>query len=256
METIPSPLPILTFSDQNSWRLLPYLQAPGFLQMAIDTWLLEDYFPRTGRSVLRFYGWSPPAITLGCFQKFWPDHWQSLTWQGQPFDLVKRPSGGRAVLHQGGLTYALVAANQGEKRQRIYQHICQFLIQGWKTLGLDLTYGLGGRGYIHNASCFNTATVADLVSATGDKLIGSAQRQTSSAILQHGEMVLNGDRQLFEQVFGQTAPWKKNIAELTGDSSLEKVLGTLATAAENHFQCQLIYEPLTKNEWLAVFGFI
>jgi lipoate-protein ligase A len=138
----------------------------------------------------------------------------------------------------------------------MYQYICQFLMQGWQTLGLNLTYGVGGRGYIHNASCFNTATVADLVSAMGDKLIGSAQRQTSSAVLQHGEMVLNGDRHLFEQVFGQPAPWEKNIGELTGHPSLKTVLDTLKAAAENHLQCQLLSEPLTKKEWLAVLSSI
>ncbi len=119
-------------------------------------------------------------------------------------------------------------------------------------MGLDLTYGMGGRGYIHNASCFNTATVADLVSSTGDKLIGSAQRQTSLAILQHGEMVLNGDRHLFEQVFQQPAPWQKNIGELTGHPSLEKVLEILTATAESHFQCQLTCEPLSQEEWLGV----
>ncbi|WLT39448.1 hypothetical protein NON20_08095 [Synechocystis sp. B12] len=89
-------------AQSSPWRLLPYIQAPGNLQMALDQWLLEDYFPRTGRSVLRFYGWSNPTISLGYLQKSWPDHWQQLTWQGQSLGLVTRPSGGRAVLHQGG----------------------------------------------------------------------------------------------------------------------------------------------------------
>ncbi|MCT0254094.1 lipoate--protein ligase family protein [Synechocystis sp. CS-94] len=217
--------------------------------MALDRWLLEDYFPRTGRSVLRFYGWSQPTISLGYLQKSWPNHWRQLTWQGQSLALVTRPSGGRAVLHQGGLTYAVVTGKTGDKRREIYQHICQFLIQGWGQLGLPLTYGQGGRGYIHNASCFSTATVADLVSATGDKLIGSAQRQTSSALLQHGEMVWNGDRHLFAEVFGQTAPWQKTIAELTEYPSLPQVLQVLTATAQQHFCCELHWEPLTPWEW-------
>ena len=156
--------------------------------MALDQWLLEDYFPRTGRSVLRFYGWSRPTISLGYLQKSWPDHWRQLPWQGQSLGLVTRPSGGRAVLHQGGLTYAVVTGATGGKRREIYQHICQFLIQGWNQLGLPLTYGRGGRGYIHNASCFSTATVADLVSVTGDKNITIAPRQTAKAYLWAAEM--------------------------------------------------------------------
>ncbi|BAM51879.1 MULTISPECIES: biotin/lipoate A/B protein ligase family protein [unclassified Synechocystis] len=239
-------------AQSSPWRLLPYIQAPGNLQMALDQWLLEDYFPRTGRSVLRFYGWSRPTISLGYLQKSWPDHWRQLTWQGQSLGLVTRPSGGRAVLHQGGLTYAVVTGATGGKRREIYQHICQFLIQGWDQLGLSLTYGRGGRGYIHNASCFSTATMADLVSPTGDKLIGSAQRQTSNALLQHGEMIWHGDRHLFELVFNQPAPWQKTMAELTNDPSLPQVLKVLTTAAQQHFQSHLRWEPLTPQEWAMV----
>ncbi|WP_228024120.1 lipoyl protein ligase domain-containing protein [Synechocystis salina] len=245
MPTFPPP-------QSSPWRLLPYIQAPGNLQMALDQWLLEDYFPRTGRSVLRFYGWSRPTISLGYSQKSPPAHWRQLTWQGQPLGLVSRPSGGRAVLHQGGLTYAVVTGATGKKRREIYRHICQFLIQGWGQLGLPLTYGQGGRGYIHNASCFSTATVADLVSSTGDKLIGSAQRQTFSALLQHGEMILNGDRHLFELVFGQPAPWQKTMAELTGYPTLPQVLEVLTTSARQHFQAQVQWEPLTLQEWAMV----
>lgn len=216
--------------------------------MALDQWLLEDYFPRTGCSVLRFYGWSAPTISLGYLQKSFPVHRQNLEWQGQPLALVKRPSGGRAVLHQGGLTYSVVTANPGGKRRHIYQFICQFLIQGWQKLGVNLTYGSGGRGYIHNASCFNTATVADLVTRDGDKLIGSAQRFTPRALLQHGEMILHGDRQLYEQVFTQPAPWSKSLAEWAGNPSLTTVLETLQGAAAKHFQCQLRVQPLTPTE--------
>ncbi|WLT39449.1 hypothetical protein NON20_08100 [Synechocystis sp. B12] len=151
-----------------------------------------------------------------------------------------------------GLTYAVVTGASGGKRREIYRHICQFLIQGWGQLGLPLTYGQGGRGYIHNASCFSTATVADLVSPTGDKLIGSAQRQTSNALLQHGEMIWHGDRHLFELVFNQPAPWQKTMAELTNDPSLPQVLKVLTTAAQQHFQSHLQWEPLTPQEWAMV----
>ncbi|MBE9196503.1 lipoate--protein ligase family protein, partial [Synechocystis sp. LEGE 06083] len=102
------------------------------------------------------------------------------------------------------------------------------------------------------ASCFSTATVADLVSSTGDKLIGSAQRQTSSALLQHGEMILNGDRHLFELVFNQPAPWQKTMAELTNYPTLPQVLEVLTTSARQHFQAQVQWEPLTLQEWAMV----
>lgn len=236
----------------TQWRLIPYLEAHGVRQMAIDAWLLRDYLPQTGRSVLRFYGWSPAAISLGCFQRSYPEAWRDLRWQGDRLELVKRPSGGRAVLHQGTLTYSVAMPRGKAKRQDLYPCICHFLMKGWDSLGIPLGFGQDGRGYIHNPSCFNTATSADLVTRNGSKLIGSAQRQTHHALLQHGSMVWNGDRHLFEAVFQQPAPWQQTLAELTGQLPLSQVLATLQAAAADHFHCELMEQPLTDQEWQAI----
>jgi lipoate-protein ligase A len=239
-------------TKQPQWRLIPFLAAPGTVQMAIDAWLLRDYLPQTERSTLRFYDWSTPTISLGCFQKSWPDDWQRLSWQAAPLELVKRPTGGRAVLHQGSLTYSLVMRKEQRKRQELYPCVCQFLIQAWQRWGVELTFGGAGRGYIHNPSCFNTATAADLVTMAGDKLIGSAQRQTPTGLLQHGSMIWDTDRRLFEQIFQQPAPWQQTLAELTGHLPLSQILQTLEASAAAHFQCDLIPEPLTESEWTAI----
>ncbi|MEB3161474.1 MAG: biotin/lipoate A/B protein ligase family protein [Synechocystis sp.] len=239
-------------TNRPQWRLIPFLTASGPTQMAIDTWLLRDYLPKTGQPTLRFYHWSPAAISLGCFQTSWPDQWKQLTWQADPLALVKRPTGGRAVLHQGSLTYSVVMPKGKTKRQDLYPCICQFLINAWQQLGIELMFGGAGRGYIHNPSCFNTATAADLVAIAGDKLIGSAQRQTQTGLLQHGSMVWDTDRRLFEQVFQQRAPWQKTLGELTGYLPLSQILHTLETSAADHFHCDLIPQPLTEPEWTAI----
>jgi lipoate-protein ligase A len=90
------------------------------------------------------------------------------------------------------------------------------------------------------------------VAIDGSKLIGSAQRQTQTGLLQHGSMVWAGDRRLFEQVFQQPAPWHQTLTELTGHLPLTNVLQTLQTAAQAHFECQLISQPLTDQEWAAI----
>jgi lipoate-protein ligase A len=120
--------------------------------------------------------------------------------------LVRRPTGGRAVLHQGDLTYMVVTSGLTGKRKDIYQTICEFLIEGWRSLGMELHYGAAGRDYIHNPNCFGTATGADLLSSEGYKLIGSAQLQRGKAILQHGSMVLSRNSELFTQVFAEPVP--------------------------------------------------
>ena len=65
-------------------------------------------------------------------------------------------------------------------------------------------------------------------------------------------MVLSGDRRLFEQVFQQPAPWQKSLGELTGHLPMTQILQTLETTAQEHFQCELIHQPLTDQEWTAI----
>lgn len=189
----------------SSWRLIPPIHAPGQWQMAIDRWLLHHQAQRSLPPTLRFYTWSPAALSLGHFQRHYPAHWHQIHWQGMPLDIVRRPSGGRAVLHQGDLTYAIVTSElKGDRRQN-YQHLCQFLIEGWRNLGINLHYGQSGRGYLHNPNCFGTATPADLVDDGGRKLMGAAQKYQGSAVLHHGSMRLMPDQSLLRQVFGDEA---------------------------------------------------
>lgn len=215
--------------------------------MAIDAWLLEQHRLGKHPPTLRFYTWSPPAISLGYHQRHYPLHWENLVWRDQPIDLVRRPSGGRAVLHQGDLTYAVITSGIAGNRMQAYQRICEFLIQGWQAIGVPLQYGEAGRGYIHNPNCFGTATGADLVMDSGIKLIGSAQLRRGDAILQHGSMQLNPDPTLFEQVFGGSLPAHSPLT-----FSIEAIVQMLFTSAQACFQMQLVTQPLTPEELAGV----
>ncbi|MEM1426833.1 MAG: lipoate--protein ligase family protein, partial [Cyanobacteria bacterium P01_H01_bin.130] len=107
-------------------------------QMARDRWLWEEHAAGRFPSVLRFYGWREPTISLGYHQKSWPDHWNGLIWRGRRVPLVRRPTGGRAVLHQGGLTYAVVTSTMGTNRAIAYETLCRWLIDGFSSLGISL----------------------------------------------------------------------------------------------------------------------
>jgi lipoate---protein ligase len=170
--------------------------------MQIDRWLLQEYLAHRQPPTLRFYQWSPAAISLGYHQHRYPAAWQSLSYEGQPIDLVRRPTGGRAVLHQGELTYSIVTGGISGSKLAAYQQLCEFLIQGWRSLGVELTYGEKGKEYRDQADCFATATGADLVLADGYKFIGSAQLIRDGALLQHGSMRLRPNLDLFTTVFG------------------------------------------------------
>jgi lipoate-protein ligase A len=224
-------------------RLIPLIQASGWVQMAIDTWLLEQHRLGLHPPTLRFYTWSPVAISLGYHQQRYPEFWQHLTWNNEPIEVVRRPSGGRAVLHQGDLTYAMILSGLPENRMQAYQTICEFLIQGWKQLGVELQYGQAGRGYIHNPNCFGTATAADLVTSDGAKLIGSAQLRRNGAILQHGSIRLEPDVELFQKVFGDEP---LNLPKF--NISIYTVMNALVNAAAHCFDVEFDVQPLTEKE--------
>jgi lipoate---protein ligase len=214
--------------------------------MAIDRWLLEQHQSGKHPSTLRFYTWSPSAISLGYHQRQYPEYWQNLTWQGHKLDLVRRLTGGRAVLHQGDLTYAVITSGITGNRLQVYEKICEFLIQGWRSLGVELHYGTEGRGYIHNPNCFGTATSADLVLPDGTKLIGSAQLRRGGTILQHGSIRLQPDAELFAQVFGAES---FTTVQLPQNLSVEKIIADLVTAASDCFGMQIELQPLSPFEW-------
>jgi lipoate---protein ligase len=233
-----------------TWRLIPPLETSGEMQMAIDRYLLEQHRQGKHPPTIRFYTWQPAAISLGYHQKDYPQTWQNLTWQGKPLDIVRRPTGGRAVLHQGDLTYMVVTSLQAGKRLEVYKQICQFLLTGWRSLGIELDYGKATKEYIQDHNCFATATGSDLVTITGNKVIGSAQLRRGKAILQHGSMILNTDANLYQQVFG--IPLEQNL--LTNikqgkNYSQSQIIQNLTQAAITTFKIDIVKQSLSTKEW-------
>ena len=215
----------------SNWRFIPLHDATGIEQMAIDNWLLSQCAKGLHPPCLRFYTWTAPTISLGYHQHQFPDAWNNLHWDDRPVDLVRRPTGGRAVLHQGDLTYALITSETEGSRRAVYRRLCEFLIQGWQSLGVELSFGEAGRGYIHNPNCFGTATAADLVMDSGYKLIGSAQVYRDGCVLQHGSIRLTPDAELFKAVFGESVA----APDLPQNLLTETIIKALKEAAENCF---------------------
>ncbi|MEO0768309.1 MAG: lipoate--protein ligase family protein, partial [Cyanobacteria bacterium J06649_4] len=114
------------------WRLIPLCEGSGPENMAVDSWLLDQCAKGLQPSTLRFYTWQKPTLSLGYHQKQFPAHWNNLRYQGESIELVRRPTGGRAVLHQGDLTYALITSGLKGSRRETYRQLSQFLIEGWR----------------------------------------------------------------------------------------------------------------------------
>ncbi|MGF1566548.1 MAG: lipoate--protein ligase family protein [Nodosilinea sp.] len=239
-------------AESPVWRLIPRLDAPGPVQMAIDTWLLDQHQHHQHPPTLRFYTWKPVALSLGVSQRrHVPDHWHSLQWQGQPVDLVQRPTGGRGVLHQGDLTYAVVTSHIPGHREQVYRTLCQFLIEGWLRLGVELRFGEPDGRYMRSPNCFGLATSADLIDAYGTKRVGSAQLIRGNCVLQHGSMPLTPDGELFQRVFKVpvTPPSQGNALR---SPTRSEIIAALTAAAARCFGCQLVAQPLMPQEWQAI----
>jgi len=230
------------------WRSIPLLNAPGVVQMAIDRWLFEQHDRGLMPPVLRFYTWSEPTISLGFHQRRYPEAWDRLTWRGTPVPLVRRPTGGRAVLHGGDLTYAVIGSELGGRREA-YCRLCQFLVAGWRSLGLPLQFGQARSTELRTqANCFALATGADLVysgdEASIDKFIGSAQYWHGSTVLQHGSMAIAPDRDLYQAVFGREPP-RLPVPPLP----LPQIVEALTAAAGATLNIDLETQPLSDREW-------
>ncbi len=216
----------------SAWRWIPPLQADGAFQMALDEWLLERALAG-GPPVLRLYGWSRPALSLGFHQRHLDPPWRALAAAGR-IELVRRPSGGRAVLHGPGqdLTYALVQRPAQSDRRRAYAEACRWLQLAFDELGQPLAFGAAaGRLPLQRQrpSCFATATAADLVHASGAKRIGSAQLWRRGLLLQHGSLLIAPPAALWQQLFGEPPPPLPRLDD--GPGALEALLRRCAEAA-------------------------
>ena len=203
------------FNPQEVLYLDP-LKLPGPEQMAIDLLLLEKSFNESNFNMaLRFYTWDGDWLSIGKNQTEIPETWLKL-FQNKQLNIVKRPSGGNAVLHSNGLTYALVWKYPPRNKKESYLKITQWLKDGFKKSGVDLYFG-DQPVNISNGNCFATSTLADLVDKNKNKHVGSAQYWKKGHLLQHGEILLDPSKELWEKVFNTKPPkTKKELKERDG----------------------------------------
>jgi lipoate-protein ligase A len=190
----------------------------GSDQMALDLNSLDQTISNPEIIfTLRFYYWKGDWLSIGYHQKEIPPHWKKLLSNGD-INIVRRPSGGGAVLHSGGITYALTFKKTYYKVLS-YEMVNNWLIKSFKELGLNLHYGNLQKSHI-TSNCFGTSLISDLVDPDGFKRIGSAQYRKRGAFLQHGEIQTNPSKDLWFKLFRQEAPPKINL-DLTNDEIVQ-----------------------------------
>jgi lipoate-protein ligase A len=170
--------------------------------MAVDEAILRAVAAGQVPPTLRFYAWEPGCLSLGRMQAATDVDLEALEAAG--FDLVRRPTGGKAILHVDELTYSLVAPQEEPRVAgsvvESYRRLSTGLTRGLERLGLtDLVANqqttpppLGGAGGGRGPVCFETPSDYE-ITVGGRKLVGSAQMRAQGVVLQHGALPLHGD---------------------------------------------------------------
>ncbi|MBX9948305.1 MAG: lipoate--protein ligase family protein [Candidatus Obscuribacterales bacterium] len=244
---------------KEKWRLIDYESFDAATNMAVDEAILEAHIAGAVPPTLRFYGWAPPAVSIGYGQKLPPKAQEKIVERG--FDVVRRPTGGRAVLHLDELTYSFVGSgkNLGSSVIESYKKICQALILGFKNLGVDVEIGKGQTASNQMHDCFTATTTADL-HYKGKKIVGSAQLRRHDALLQHGSILLCQEQELMSELLLTKEKSSKedklrhaNLFEITGIvvSALE-LIPAFKRGFEETFSVELEPGDLTETEWRKV----
>jgi lipoyl(octanoyl) transferase len=211
----------------STWRLLEHGPDEGARNMAVDEAMARAVGRGRVPPTLRFYTWKRPTVSLGFLQRF-PGGVDLPTCERLAIPLVRRPTGGRAVLHARELTYSVVAPLDGPwgalSVPETFGLVSRALILGLRRLGITAVVGESGleaAGRERTGICFLVRrTPAVLVN--GRKLIGSAQRRLPHAVLQHGSILLDFDPDLHRLVF----PAWPRTAPATHITHLHALLGT------------------------------
>jgi lipoate-protein ligase A len=172
--------------------------------MAVDEAILEAHRQGMSSPTLRLYAFEPAAISFGQNQKISEEIIRRA--QDRCFDIVRRPTGGRAVLHANELTYSFVASGEygglSPSVSGAYKEICRGLQSAFELLGVPLELGGSNVAYKQFQDCFHATTNSDL-HVGGKKMIGSAQLRRRDAVLQHGSILLSQEQTLMAEILGE-----------------------------------------------------
>ena len=186
--------------SMTTWRYLPYAIYSGAENMAVDeALLLTMAHKQDPQPVLRFYGWSPATLSLGYAQSYHKEVDEEAC-LAKGVEIVRRPTGGRAVLHQYELTYSVIAPEHDPHVSgtviESYLRISQALLKGLRALGVPAEMvACSGLNEASSSACFDAPSWYELV-VEGRKLVGSAQVRKEGMLLQHGSILLHFDADL------------------------------------------------------------
>ena len=196
--------------EKETWKFVDSGYGSPSFNMALDEALLEWNSKGAYSPVIRFYGWNPPTLSIGYFQKVEKEiNIEAVKNQGIGF--VRRPTGGRGVLHEHELTYSVIVPESHPMMPNTvaeaYRVISEGILKGFHQLGLEAYFAvpetIEERELLkspHSAVCFDTPSWYELV-VEGRKVAGSAQTRQKGVILQHGSILLDMDEDKLFSLF-------------------------------------------------------
>ena len=233
------------------WELIIDGAIDGISNMAIDAALLEEVeHSADPKTIVRFYGWRRPTVSLGNSQKM--DKAVDADYcRAQGIDIVRRPTGGRAVLHDDELTYAVISNDSvhfGDTIYGNYKRVSEALCLGYNRLGIPAVLApdtkrvsAGINGY--DAPCFLSPARYELM-VDGRKIAGSAQRRIRRSFLQHGSMPITCNRDVLARAtrLPDTSFLEREMAGaaefLPERPTIEQLTGTFVLAFQEYFSIE------------------
>ena len=236
------------------WRFINTGLNPGRFNMDFDLQLVQNF---SGTPVLRFYKWQPYCISLGANQDYNSINAEKASSDG--FDIVKRPTGGRAILHADELTYSVIYPLSSDfTPKKIYHEINLALRDGLinynsllEVLELEHTQPHFPSFYKENKSalCF-AASAMNEINFKGKKIVGSAQRKIGDVVLQHGSILCGAFHKKIINYLNMTSGIKAELETEIDETTteLETILGeevnyeklssSIKKGFENHFNIE------------------
>lgn len=251
----------------ETWRWIESEAADGATNMAIDQALLQNT-DTVIQPIMRVYGWSPYCISLGYHQS--EDDIDFNLCRERQIDVVRRPTGGRAVLHAEEVTYAVIVPQCASIFQQsitaVYNLISRGLLTGINKLGVPASFekrSIDLRDHYKkeaSISCFSASARHEIV-VGGRKLVGSAQRHLPGKILQHGsillgaahltlpELIKKGDNQTKQKMKTELMEKTISLSQCLGRKvSCKEVIESIKKGMEETLSIRFVSRDLTVQE--------
>lgn len=196
--------------EKEVWRFIDSGAASPSFNMALDEALLDWHSEGKIPPVIRFYGWNPATLSIGYFQSVNKEIDLEAV-KNHRLGFVRRPTGGRGVLHEHELTYSVIVSEEHPKMPKTvteaYRVISEGILKGFRNLGLEAYFAVPHTAEERNALknprsavCFDAPSWYELV-VEGRKVAGSAQTRQKGVILQHGSILLDLDEDKLFSLF-------------------------------------------------------